>query len=51
MGVVWGAVPYIKKELKIYRTRQKPQNQEKREGGGKPNDDERATSGSLGKVF
>jgi hypothetical protein len=50
-GVVWKAVPYIKKELKDYRTHPKPQNRKKREGNGKPNDDERAMNGSLTKVF
>src|SRR5215217_1679530 len=49
--VVWGAGSYIKKELKIYRTRQKLQNQEKREGSGRQNDDEKAMNGSLSKVF
>jgi len=47
MGVVWKAVPYIERELKIYRTPKNPQNQKKREGGGRQNDDEKATSGSL----
>jgi hypothetical protein len=51
MGVVWGAVPYIEKELKNYRTPKNPQNRKKREGNGKPNDDERAMNGSLTKVF
>jgi hypothetical protein len=49
MGVVWRAVPYIKKELKVYRTRQKTQNQEKYASSGRQNDDEKATSGSLSK--
>jgi hypothetical protein len=51
MGVVWGAVPYIERELKLYRTPKNPQNQEKSEGSGEPNDDEKATNGYLSKVF
>jgi len=51
MGVVWKAVSYIKKELKNYRTPPTPKNREKKEGSGKPNDDEKATNGSLSKVF
>jgi hypothetical protein len=51
MGVVWGAVPYIEKELKDYRTRQKPQNQKNSAGSGRQNDDEKAMNGSLTKVF
>jgi hypothetical protein len=47
MGVVWKAVPYIEEELKVYRTHPKPQNREKNASSGKPNDDEKATSGSL----
>jgi len=47
MGVVWKAVPYIKKELKVYRTPKNPQNQEKNASSGRQNDDEKATSGSL----
>jgi hypothetical protein len=45
--VVWGAVSYIEKELKNYRTTKNPQNREKNASGGKPNDDEKATSGFL----
>jgi hypothetical protein len=48
---VWGAVPYIKRELKDYRTRQKPQTQKKRESNGRPNDEGKAMNGSLSKVF
>jgi len=51
MGVVWGAVSYIEKELKIYRTPKNPQNQKKSESSRKQNDDEKATNGSLTKVF
>src|SRR5215217_423566 len=50
MGVVWGAVPYIERELKNYRTTKNPQNQKKNEGSGRQNDDEKATSGSLSRV-
>jgi DNA-binding transcriptional ArsR family regulator len=38
---------YRERELKDYRTRQKPQNQNKSESSGRQNDDEKATSGSL----
>jgi hypothetical protein len=54
MGVVWEAVPYIEKELKDYRTPKTPkktQNQNKSEGSGRQNDDEKAMNGSLTKVF
>jgi hypothetical protein len=51
MGVVWEAVPYIERELKDYRTPKNPQNRNKSEGSGRQNDDEKATSGSLSKVF
>src|SRR5829696_9150964 len=47
MGVVWGAGPYIERELKDYRTTKNPQNQRKSESSGRQNDDEKATSGSL----
>ena len=36
-----------KERTKDYRTPKNPQNQKKSEGNGKPNDDEKATSGSL----
>jgi hypothetical protein len=48
---VWGAVPYIERELKVYRTRQKTQNQNKSESSGRQNDDEKAMNGYLSKVF
>jgi len=51
MGVVWKAVSYIERELKDYRTPKNPQNQNKSEGNGKPNDDEKAMNGYLTKVF
>jgi hypothetical protein len=51
MDVVWEAVSYIERELKVYRTRQKPQNQKKSEGSGRQNDDEKAMNGSLSEVF
>jgi len=51
MGVVWKAVSYIKRELKIYRTPKNPQNQKKSEGSGRQNDDGKATSGYLSKFF
>ena len=50
-GVVWGAVSYIERELKVYRTHQNPQNQNKRDGSGRQNDDEKAMNGYLTKVF
>jgi hypothetical protein len=51
MGVVWGAVSYIERELKLSRTRQNPQSQNKSEGRGRQNDDEKAMNGSLSKVI
>jgi hypothetical protein len=51
MGVVWGGVPYIERELKTYRTPKNPQNQKKSESSGRQNDDEKAMNGSLTKVF
>jgi DNA-binding transcriptional MocR family regulator len=38
---------FLYKELKVYRTRQKPQNQENSESSGRQNDEKKATSGSL----
>jgi len=51
MGVVWKAVSYIERELKVYRTTKNPQNQKKSEGSGRQNDDEKAMNGYLSKVF
>jgi hypothetical protein len=51
MGVVWGAVPYIERELKDYRTPKNPKNQNKSEGNGRPNDEGKAMNGYLSKVF
>ena len=44
---VKGRSLYRERELKIYRTTKNRQNQEKSEGSGRQNDDEKATSGSL----
>jgi hypothetical protein len=50
---VWKAVPYIRERTKRLSNYQKSteSKEEKSEGSGRQNDDEKATSGSLIKVF